>query len=45
MNQIYKKTYKILNVKDYIVLKLIGKFATDFSDASGTGLFDINKKQ
>lgn len=42
---IYDKTYKILNAKDYIVFKLTGVFATDFSDASGTGLLDINKKE
>lgn len=38
--EIYKKTYKTLNSKDYIVLKLTGKFMTDYSDASGTLAFD-----
>jgi xylulokinase len=39
---IYKKTYKILNAKDYIVFKMTGKYVTDYSDASGTNLFDLN---
>jgi xylulokinase len=42
---IYKRTEKTLQAKDYIVYKLTGVFATDFSDASGTNAFDlINKK-
>jgi xylulokinase len=39
---IYKKTYKMLNAKDYIIYKLTGEFLTDFSDASGTNAFDLN---
>lgn len=39
---IYAKTYKVLNAKDYIIHKLTGKFVTDYSDASGTNLLDIN---
>ena len=38
---IYKKTYKILHAKDYIIQKLTGKFVTDYSDASGMNLFDL----
>ena len=34
---IYEKTYKVLNAKDYIVLKLTGKFVTDYSDGNGMG--------
>lgn len=41
---IYKKAVSFLNAKDYIVYKLTGKFVTDYSDASGTNLLDINKK-
>jgi D-xylulose kinase len=41
---LYEKTYKILMPKDYIGYKLTGKFYTDFSDASGTLLFDLKKK-
>ncbi len=41
---IYKKTYKFLQPKDYIAYLLTGEFVTDYSDASGTNLFDIQKK-
>ncbi|NMA64636.1 MAG: xylulokinase, partial [Clostridiaceae bacterium] len=41
--EVYKKTYKMLLCKDYIVLKLTGEFMTDYSDASGTNGFDLNK--
>ncbi len=40
---IYKNTYKMLNAKDYIIYRMTGKFVTDYSDASGTNAFDINK--
>ena len=43
--EIYKHTFKMLNAKDYIVYKLTGRFITDYSDASGTNLFDINRLQ
>ena len=39
---IYEKTYKVLNAKDYIILKLTGNFVTEPSDASSTCLFDLN---
>ena len=38
---IYAKTYKVLQSKDYIILKLTGRFVTDYSDAGGTNCFDI----
>lgn len=41
----YAKGYKMLHAKDFIILKLTGRFATDYSDASGTNLFDIKKKE
>lgn len=41
--EVYKKTYKILQAKDYINFLLTGKFYTDFNDASGTNAFDINE--
>lgn len=41
----YEKTYKMLNAKDYILLKLTGAFVTDYSDASGTNLLDLNTLQ
>ncbi len=40
--EIFNKTYKMLQPKDYIIHKLTGKFVTDFSDASGTNAFDLN---
>lgn len=43
--EIYGKAYKMLNAKDYMVQRLTGKFVTDYSDASGTNLFDLKKKQ
>ncbi len=41
---VYKKAYKFLQPKDYIAYLLTGEFVTDYSDASGTNLFDIQKK-
>jgi xylulokinase len=33
--EVYNKTEKTLQAKDFIVYKLTGAFATDYSDASG----------
>lgn len=41
--EIYKKTYKVLQAKDFIVARLTGQFVTDYSDASGTNLFHLEK--
>ncbi|MFW9819781.1 MAG: FGGY-family carbohydrate kinase [Candidatus Thorarchaeota archaeon] len=41
--EIYNKTHKFLLVSDFIIHKLTGNFITDFSNASRTMLFDINK--
>ncbi|MHA1148167.1 MAG: FGGY-family carbohydrate kinase [Promethearchaeota archaeon] len=41
--QIYEKTHKFLLVADFILYKLTGQYCTDFSNASRTMLFDINK--
>jgi xylulokinase len=41
---VYRRTYKMVHAKDYIIYKLTGKFVTDYSDASGTNLFDLTKK-
>ncbi len=38
---IYKNTYKTLNAKDYIVLKLTGKFYTEPSDGSSNACIDL----
>lgn len=42
--EIYRRTYKFLQAKDYIVFKLTGSYSTDYSDASLAGLMDIHKK-
>lgn len=41
--EIYEQTYKMLNAKDYMVLKLTGKFCTDYSDGNSCGFFDLKK--
>ncbi|UCF94902.1 MAG: xylulokinase [Desulfobacterales bacterium] len=40
----YEKLRKILNPKDYIRYRLTGEYATEVSDASGTGLFDVRAR-
>lgn len=42
--EIFKQIYKVLGTKDYILLKLTGRFVTDFSEASNSGLMDIKKR-
>ena len=42
---IYAKTRKVLLPKDYIRFRLTGEFATEVSDASGTSLFNVTKRQ
>ncbi len=42
--QNYEKIYKVILPKDYIRFRLSGVFATEVSDASGTGLLDIKKR-
>jgi len=37
----FNKVYKILGTKDYINYKLTGIFQTDYSYASGTGIYDL----
>ena len=41
----YEKTRAVLLPKDYIRLRLTGHRATDVSDASGTGLFDVPNRR
>jgi xylulokinase len=38
---LYARTHQFLQAKDYAAYKLSGVFATDYSDASGTNLFDL----
>ena len=40
--EVYAKTYKILNAKDFIVLRLTGKFYTEPSDATSNACVDLN---
>ena len=41
--QVYAKTYKMLQAKDYVIHRLTGNFVTDYSDASGTNALDLRK--
>lgn len=43
--ELYHATYKFLQAKDFLVHKLTGVFATDYSDASGTNLLNITTKE
>lgn len=42
--ELYQKCYKMIHAKDYIIFKLTGNLVSDYSDASGTNLFDLEKK-
>lgn len=42
--EIYKQVKKVLLPKDYVRLRLTGEFATEVSDASGTALFNVTKR-
>ncbi len=44
-NEIYKKTYKFLLPLDYLNYKFTQKCVTDYTMASGTGAFNIQKKE
>jgi xylulokinase len=39
--EIYARTHKFVHAKDFIVARLTGNFVTDYSDASGTNLYDL----
>ena len=39
---IYSRAHKIIGIKDYVVFKLTGRYVTDYSCASVTGLLDLN---
>lgn len=41
MPEIYERTYKFLNAKDYMVYRLTGKFYTDCSDANSMDCLDL----
>lgn len=42
---IFDKVHKVLLPKDYLRFKLSGEFATDLSDASGTGWLNVKQRQ
>ncbi|WP_127142664.1 xylulokinase [Pelagibacterium montanilacus] len=44
-SELYGRMRHALNPKDYLRLVLTGAIATEVSDASGTGLFDVRKRQ
>ena len=39
--ELYRRAAKVLQAKDYAAFLLTGEIATDYSDASGTQLFDL----
>jgi xylulokinase len=41
--ELFARTAKTLCAKDYINCRLTGRMATDYSDASGTNAFDLNR--
>jgi xylulokinase len=43
--EIFSAAHKILQPKDFIVARLAGVFATDYSDASGTNLYDLAARE
>jgi len=43
--ELYQRAYKMLQAKDYLVYKLTGQLMTDYSDASGTNLLDLERKE
>ncbi len=40
--EIFAQAYKFVQAKDFIVARLTGEFATDYSDASGTNLYHLS---
>ncbi len=39
----YKRLFKIASIKEYVLFKLTGQWAIDYSTASATGLMDIHE--
>ncbi len=40
----YRRLHRFLVPKDYLRLRMTGEHATDVSDASGTGMFDVRRR-
>jgi len=43
LSSVYKETHKFLHAKEYIALKMTGKFLTDYSDQGLGGTLDMRK--
>lgn len=41
---VYRETYKVLEVNSYLVQRSCGEFVYDYAAASGTGMFNFKKK-
>lgn len=41
---IFAQAFKFLHAKDFIIARLTGNFVTDYSDASGMNLYDLNAR-
>lgn len=42
--ELYARADKMLCAKDYVIHRMTGRFVTDYSDAGGTNLMDIERK-
>lgn len=42
--EVFARAHRMLHAKDFLVYRFTGRFLTDYSDASGTNLFDLRKK-
>ncbi len=40
--ELFRQAHKFLHAKDFVVARLTGMFVTDYSDASGMNLYDLN---
>lgn len=43
--ELYRRTFKVVQAKDYAAYLLTGVWATDYSDASGSQLFDLSARR
>jgi xylulokinase len=43
--EVYRATHLFLQAKEYVAHRLTGAFATDYSDASGTNLFNLDARR
>ena len=42
---VYRRTFRMLHAKDYLNFRLTGVMATEYSDASGTNVLDLNTRR